>query len=274
VFRTFSDVTAVPWIAVAYFVYLAAVSLTRPRFRRARAPLLTAAAIAGVSAAIGLPSASPGALTPLRDIVVPSLVLLAGYWLSGLLFTAPNRRLEQWLLSVDDALLGRPGLLARFNRAPRAMVEYFELSYLLVYPIVPAGVLTLALGGHAGEVGRLWATVLLSEFICYGMLPWLPTRPPRVVEGAAAGPRRALVVRPLNLAIANRASIQANTLPSGHAAGAFAVALAVGSAMPAAGAVFMVLAISISIAAVVGRYHYAVDSILGVLLAFLVWAVI
>lgn len=273
-FRTFSGVTAVAWIAVAYFVYLAAVSLTRPRFRRARAPLLTAAAIAGISAAIGLPSTSTGALAPLGDIVVPSFVLLAGYWLSGLLFTEPNRRLERWLLSVDAALVGRPGLLAWFKRAPRAVVEYFELSYLLVYPIVPAGVLTLALGGHAGEVGRLWATVLLAEFICYGMLPWLPTRPPRVVEGAAAEPPRALPVRALNLAIANHASIRANTLPSGHAAGAFAVALAVGSTMPAAGAVFMLLAISISIAAVVGRYHYAVDSVLGVLLAFLVWALV
>ena len=248
--------------------------MTRPRFRRARAPLLTAAAIAGISAAIGLPSPSPGVLAPLRDIVVTSLVLLAGYWLSGLLFAEPNRRLERWLLSVDDALVGRTGLLAGFDRAPRAIVEYFELSYLLVYPIVPAGVLTLALGGHAGEVGRLWAIVLLSEFICYGMLPWLPTRPPRVVESVAPGPQRLLSVRPLNLAIANRASIQANTLPSGHAAGAFAVALAVGSTMPAAGAAFMVLAMSISIAAVVGRYHYAVDSVLGVLLAFLVWALV
>lgn len=260
------------WIAVSYFAYLAGVSLTSARYGKARAPLLTAAAVGGISVAIGLPSTSPDTLALARDVVLPSLVLLAGYWLSGLLFVEPNGRLEARLLSVDEALVGRTGLVARFNRAPQAIVEYFELTYLLVYPIVPAAVLTLALGGHEREVGRLWAVVMLSEFICYGMLPWLPTRPPRAIEPGPTGPPRGLARR-LNLRIAARASIQANTLPSGHAAGAFAVALAVGSAMPAAGALFLVLAISISIAAVAGRYHYAVDSILGVLLAFIVWAI-
>lgn len=262
------------WIAVSYVGYLAAVSLTRPQFRRARAPLFVAAAVVGISLAIGLPSTESPTLAPMVDIVVPSLVLLAGYWLSGLLFVEPNPRIERRLLSMDETMLGRSGLLAWFNRAPRALLEYLELSYVLVYLVVPAGAAALALAGHRRGVDRFWTIVLLAEFACYGMLPWIQTRPPRVLETAGAEPRRRLLVRSLNLAIANRASIQANTVPSGHAAGAFAVALAVGSTMPAAGAVFMILAISIAIAAVVGRYHYAIDSILGVLLALVVWAMV
>ena len=74
--------------------------------------------------------------------------------------------------------------------------------------------------------------------------------------------------------VASRASIQANTIPSGHAAGAMAVALAVGSTLPAAGVVFLFLALSIAVATVLGRYHYVVDSVLGVVVAIAAWMVI
>jgi membrane-associated phospholipid phosphatase len=72
----------------------------------------------------------------------------------------------------------------------------------------------------------------------------------------------------------NRASIQVNTLPSGHAAGALATALAVGTIMPFAGIVFLLAALLISIATVVGRYHYVVDTVLGVLVALAAWTVL
>ena len=81
-------------------------------------------------------------------------------------------------------------------------------------------------------------------------------------------------VRRLNQLIACRASIQANTIPSGHAAGALAAALVVLSVAPAIGMVFLVLAVSIAIASVFGRYHYAVDSLLGILVAVIAWAVV
>jgi membrane-associated phospholipid phosphatase len=72
----------------------------------------------------------------------------------------------------------------------------------------------------------------------------------------------------------NRASIQVNTLPSGHAAGALATALAVGTIMPFAGIVFLLAALLISIATVMGRYHYVVDTVLGVLVALAAWTVL
>jgi hypothetical protein len=62
-----------------------------------------------------------------------------------------------------------------------------------------------------------------------------------------------------------------NTLPSAHAAGALAVGLAVSTAMPAAGLGLSVIAIGITLATVFGRYHYAIDSILGVGVAIAAW---
>jgi membrane-associated phospholipid phosphatase len=150
--------------------------------------------------------------------------------------------------------------------------DFFELSYLLVYVAVPAGATTLVLLGHAEHVHTFWTVVLLAEFVCYGMLPWLPTRPPRVLDERTS--TRIDGVRRVNLHIANRASIQVNTLPSGHAAGAFATALVVMSFAPATGIAWLLLALSISIATVVGRYHYVADTLLGALVAVAVWAIV
>jgi membrane-associated phospholipid phosphatase len=262
------------WVAVGYVSYLAVVSLTRPQFRNARLPLVIATAVAWAALGAGVLSESSSLPAPWLDVILPALVLLAGYWLSGLLFLQPDRRIERWLVSVDEVLLTRTGVLAWLDRAPRVVDEYLELAYLLVYLAVPAGAATLVVAGHGNEVNRFWTVVLLAEFACYGMLPWIQTRPPRVVESAPTRAPRALRSRPLNLAIVDRASIQANTVPSGHTAGAMATALAVGSTMPGAGAVFLVVAVSIAVAAVTGRYHYVVDSVLGLVVAVVAWALV
>jgi len=138
-------------------------------------------------------------------------------------------------------------------------VQWFAVAlvyvYVLVYVTLPAGAVTLLLAGRQVDVARFWTTVLAAEFTCYGMLPWLPTRPPRSLQGPSRQPPPASHVRVLNLGIANRASIQVNTLPSGHAAGAVATALCVGSSVPDAGVWFLILAASITVATVAGRYH-------------------
>lgn len=261
------------WVALGYVSYLAVVSLTRRQFARARPLLFTAATVAwiaeGIFVAIGRPELSPAV-----TVVVPSLILLVGYWLSGLLFVRPDGGIEHRLQSVDHAALIRSGVLPWYRQSPRVITEYFELSYLLVYLAVPAGATTLAIAGHSDQIDRFWTIVLLAEFACYGMLPWIQTRSPRDLEIDVYPSSRKPLMRRLNEAIANRASINANTVPSGHAAGSLATALAVGATMPMAGAVFMVLAISIAVATVLGRYHYAIDTVLGVIVAAAVWALV
>jgi len=247
-------------VALTYLTYLALVAASARRFHRARALTLTAAFAAWTVWAMTRQTPRSMAI----EIIVPAACLLAGYWLSGLFFVAPMTRVERWLLRLDE----RIGI----SRAtfPRFLCDYFELAYVLVYAVVPAGAIALVLGGHADDVPRFWSVVLLAEFVSYAMLPWVQTRPPRAIEtlpviGSSSSLRR------FNLAVLGRASIQVNTLPSGHAAGAMATALAVTSVMPAAGVVFLVLAISIASATVIGRYHYAVDSVLGVIVAVLAW---
>jgi membrane-associated phospholipid phosphatase len=256
-------------VALVYFSYLSVLALSSDRFTRARWPALLATAAIGALAAIG-PAAAGGLVA---QVVIPSLVLLVAYWVSGLYFTRPMTAVERWLLRMDDELLGRTGILRWYRSGPRVVREYFEVAYLLVYAVVPAGAVVLALNGMLDGVARYWLVVLLTELVCYGMLPWVQTRSPRSIEDVDAKDA-ASPIRRCNLVMLGRGSIQANTIPSGHAAGATAVALAVASAMPVAGAVFLVLAASITIATVLGRYHYVADSVLGVLVAVAAWVVV
>jgi len=261
------------WVALGYVSYLALVSLGH-EFARARRRLMTAAAVAWLAqAAVSANPYPQRVLGPLTQLVLPSLVLVLGYWLSGLLLVRVDRRIEEWLHAIDERVLIRTGILDRYRRGPRAVREYFEFSYLLVYPVVPAGAATLAITGHADQIGAYWTVVLLAAFSCYAVLPWVQTRPPRVLE-ATAEQDRGDMLRRVSLGLTAQASIKANTVPSGHAATAVAAALAVWSVVPAPGVVLLVLAASIGIATVLGRYHYLVDTVLGILVALVIWMLV
>lgn len=262
------------WIAIGYYAYLLLVALAIPRFARARsAALIGTIGWAVVIGAESLLPLGPAAERVTFSAVIPLVILLVGYWLSGLFFVAPMPSLERWLMEIDDRLLRLPGVFAGYEAGPRIVRELFETAYVLVYPVIPAAAATLALGGRVDALPRFWATVLLAEFMAYGMLPWLQTRPPRAIESAAGKMHPPSAVRRFNEQILSRGSIQVNTVPSGHAAGAVATALAVASVMPGAGAVFLLLAAAIVAATVLGRYHYLVDSLLGVLVAVVAWLI-
>ena len=81
-------------------------------------------------------------------------------------------------------------------------------------------------------------------------------------------------IRRFNLAVLRHVSTGVNTLPSGHVAASVAAALAVAPVIPAAGAVAVVLALSIALASVLGRYHYAVDAILGAVVAVVAFVLV
>jgi hypothetical protein len=259
-------------VTLVYAIYLAALAWLVPRFSRARR-LATIALAASLFVWWGwAPRSASDATAALSWVVLPSLAVLATYRVSGAFFVQPSLGLERWLLATDDVLLRRSGVLSAYGRAPRIVPEIFELFYLLVYGVVPAGATVLLAGGSLEGLAPYWTTVFIAELSCYAALPWLQSRPPRAVEprsGSAPGP-----VRRLNLLLLQHGSIQVNTIPSAHAAGAVAVALSVFAAMPAAGLGFLVVAAGITLATVLGRYHYAVDSILGVAVAIVTWWVL
>jgi hypothetical protein len=255
---------AFEWIVVAYFGYLATAALAvRLPVQRKRRIVLTAVLV--VVSVFSL-----ARLEDLRSLLgvrewMPLAYLLAGYWLPAIFVKTPNLPLERALLALDHRWFGPEGLPTFAAHAPRLLIEAFEVAYLLCYPLVPTGFVCLYLAGSPEESGRFWTAVLLASLPCYGLLPWLPTRPPRALEQPVARPRSR--VRLLNLKVLGRASIHLNTFPSAHASASLAAALAVGVSVPSAGLVLGLIALAISVGSVVGRYHYAADALSGTVLA-------
>jgi membrane-associated phospholipid phosphatase len=161
---------------------------------------------------------------------------------------------ERRLVALDEAL--RIQTIAA--RTPRILAELFEFAYVAIYPLMLVALGIAIRTGVPAE--RFWAVILLIDYICFGMLPWIQTRPPRAL-GIDAPWRSAW--RRFNLRVVESSSIQVNTFPSGHAAEGLAAALLVlGAPFPLVAAMF-VAGLAVSAGAVLGRYHYAADALAG-----------
>jgi hypothetical protein len=244
------------WIAATYGAVTMAVSLARLRGGRRVWMALSAVAYAIVGAWLSTST------RPWVHLVAPAVVLVTGYWLSGPFLGNPQRGLENWLLDLDARAMADLGLRRRLGHAPRWVLEALEFAYAAVYLAVAGGALLVWSGG-IDALARYWSIVLAAELACYGALPWIRTRPPRTLEPPGPMDTRRVWWRSFNRFITRNVSVHANTLPSGHVAGAVAAAAAVWMAWPAAGSVLMMIAALISVASFVGRYHYLVDIVLG-----------
>ncbi|MCA1586171.1 MAG: phosphatase PAP2 family protein [Acidobacteria bacterium] len=257
-----------PWgpIAATYGVVLAVSAAVRLRGWRRAAVMLGSIAYAGAAAWISMFSAA------WIHLAAPGAALLGGYWLSGPFVDDPQVSVERWLLSIDHRICTATGCRGWVARAPHWVLESLEVAYTADYVVVGGGALLVWPLGSDAVLGY-WAIVLGAELTCYAALPWIRTRPPRAVEPPGAIELRDPYFRRLNFAVLHRASVHANTIPSGHVAGAVAASLAVMMHLPAVGVALLAVSALISVAAVVGRYHYVVDVILGALVALVAAAV-
>lgn len=253
-----------PWQAASavFFGYLAVVAvLPRGLPRRRQAQTLIGVALGAVILTISVVLADDGIAN--RWLLPPSLLLL-GYWTSGLVFVAPMPRVERALADVDRTL----HIQAIAGRCPRPLVELLEFAYAGVYLLVPVALFLALRSGVSAD--RFWTVILVTDYICFGMLPWIQTRPPRSLGFDV--PWRS-TWRPVNEQLLASSSVQVNTFPSGHAAEGLAVALLVLDAPVALTIGMFLAAIAVSAGAVLGRYHYAADAFAGWLVALLVWGI-
>jgi membrane-associated phospholipid phosphatase len=251
------------WIlpGFAFFGYVAAAALL-VRGLPGRTRMF---ALAGTAVGAGLCAAgyldSPRLV---REWLLPPAILLAAYWTSGLLFVAPQFDVERLLLGIDRTLR----IDAAAAALPRGLAFLLEAAYLGIYPLVPLALLIHLMTSARPDPDYFWTVILVTDFICFGGLAWVQTRPPRAL--GASGPRTS-AIRRLNVDLLSSTSIQVNTFPSGHAAEALAVALLLSESSPWLGAAMGLAAAMVSAGAVLGRYHYAADVLAGWIVALLVW---
>jgi hypothetical protein len=251
-----------PWqlASLVFFAYVALVAELRPGLAPRKRIRVWAGAALGIAAAAAASRLPPDAFANVW--ILPPALLLLGYWTSGLLFVAPMPAAERVLLAIDAGL--RVQSIAR--RTPRFVAELLEAAYVGVYPLVPFALWAAMSAGVAPD--RFWTIILVIDFVCFGMLPWIQTRPPRALGVDA--PWRS-TWRRANVRIVNASSIQVNTFPSGHAAEGLAAALLVLGASGPLVVLMFAAGLAVSAGAVLGRYHYAADAIAGWAVALIVY---
>ncbi len=260
------------WIVIGFFAYLIFLALLF-RITTSRRRRVVGVGVGCIALAVTLSQLPPSPALLVTREWLPAVFLVQGYWLCGLFFQRPMVGVERWLLGIDRTLFRVLRGQDLLERGPRVVLEYFELTYLLVYAFIPGCFGLLCWLGFRGAADNYWTAILVAGFGAYGMLPWIQTRPPRSLEPESPLniDARGLLCRRLNLSVLKHASVQVNTFPSGHASTAIAAALAISSIHLPVGVVVLVLASSITVATVLGRYHYALDSVLGAVLGSIGW---
>jgi hypothetical protein len=256
-------------LTIAFFAALGmAASFTRAgSLRRSRGVLFSAAAIVCVLATMQTVAA------PVR-VWFGHAYLVAAYWIPALIVPAAARAFTAGVGGTQgSALLVCGAFEAWLVRSEERCRRYaiplpawaghaLELSYLLCYILVPVAFTVPWAYGTLAETDRFWTAVLISGFACYGTLPWLVNRPPRVRLTNTAIEESPL--RRANVRLLSHISHGLNTFPSGHVAVSVAAALEVMSISRPAGLAMMAVAAGIAGGALAGRYHYAVDVASGI----------
>jgi membrane-associated phospholipid phosphatase len=204
---------------------------------------------------------------------LPCVLILLAYRESGLFYIPdPTHRLDEVFIRWDRAMLNSVWVGKVLSAGSPWLQRYLEVSYLLCYPLVPFGLGSLYLARRAGalrppdferSVSRFWMAVLLALFFCYVVFPLFPLTPPRSLFNDVPGPPVRSWLRRMNFWLLGQYGVEACVFPSGHVAAVTAAALSVGAYLPRVGWLFLIAAISVAVATVYGRYHYAADALAG-----------
>jgi membrane-associated phospholipid phosphatase len=118
---------------------------------------------------------------------------------------------------------------------------------------------------------------LLGTLLAYGLFPYFPSDPPRIAFGGTDLPNIFTAVRRLNLWLVGDYGIHSSVFPSAHVSSAFAATWALFAYLPERRRIgwgMLIYAVSVAVATVYGRYHYAADAVAGLAVSFVPAAMI
>jgi membrane-associated phospholipid phosphatase len=243
------------WLLIGYFSYVALLSASR-------LPVLVLFLAASLVAvlAYGESHGNREFFSVARDWVPLALTLVAYREMDWFTPLAWDHHLELQWIKWDRSLLrhwGPQGAL---------LPSYLECCYLLVYAVGPFTVAVLYLERRRNRVNRALLLYMLGTLLAYALFPHFLSQPPRTLFGDSDLPKVMTALRRFNLWIVNGVGIHSSVFPSAHVSSAFSAAWALLLYLPERkryGWAMLIYAISVAVAAVYGRYHYAVDVVAG-----------
>lgn len=254
-------------VLLGYFFYTSVLAMLLARQSIAWKPL-AALAWGAASLVIAVAWADKRCRGRLFSVVrdwLPAPFILVAYWSIDWL-PAPVYR-AQWernWIAWDRFLLNDWGGRALIERFGSFLPGALEFSYSLLYAVPPFSIAILYLCRRRVRVDRFLFLFLSGTLLAYALLPHFPVRGPRTAFAAEDLPTVSTPFRSFNVWLLDRLDIRTSVFPSGHVAAGFSAAFAMLLVLPERrwiGWTLMLIAISVMVATVYGRYHYAVDGL-------------
>lgn len=262
---------------VAYFGYVAVLSRVinhRPNLQHQPLWILWGV-LGGLIFVAHLETYLPLSISYFRDFLPLGLTLLAFEEMTLFRPARYDGHLERAWVGWDHLLLQNWHLQAAIESLGSIIPLYFEWCYLLVYGLGTYCVIMLYLNNRRNDVDRFFLILLTGTLAAYALFPFFPSQPPRLLFGGLDAPAVTSWVRRFNLWILRNASHQCSVFPSAHVSSAFSAAWAMFLLVPDRkrfGWGVLVYAISVSIATIYGRYHYAADVAAGFVVSLIAGA--
>jgi membrane-associated phospholipid phosphatase len=268
------------WLLILYFTFMAAIA---PWFHGRPAlgvkPFLQAIVIFCIVGMVAwLEPRIPGYwVSWFRDWLPLGLLLVAFRELDWFTPAIYPSQFEPGWLAWDHLLLSEQRLRAAIENAGWLVPGYLELCYFLVYFVGVFGVGVLWVAKRRERVNNFLLIYLSGALLTYAFIPWFPSLPPRFFAPRMDLPEVTTVFRELNLWVLDQGTIHAGVFPSAHVASAFSAAWGLILTLPERrryGWGMLVFAVSVSLATVYGRYHYAADAVAGFVVSLVALAAI
>lgn len=257
------------WLLIGYFAYVALITQASPLDPQVKW-LALAVLVLVTSSLVVLGVAESYGSREVFDVArdwMPLALTLVAYremnWFSPL---ERNLSMELRWVEWDRRLLYGGGLQRAIESLGALVPAYLEFCYLLVYAVGPISVAILYAQHRRELVNRLLLVYLAGTLLAYALLPYFPSDPPRTLFAGTDMPNVVTPIRHLNLWIVRGYGIHSSVFPSAHVSSAFSAAWALFWLLPDKrrfGWVMLAYAVSVAVATVYGRYHYAVDAVAG-----------
>ncbi len=263
------------WLLIAFFVYVAALA---PFFSRPGRNIATPFAIAAcvVLLILALGATKHRAVAVARDWIAPPLLLLAYREMDWFTPARLEHRLEHAWIVWDRMLLDDWAIRRVIEFAGWLPHAYLEFCYLLVYGIPAFTIAVMYIWRRRDLLDSVLFVYLFGTLLAYALFPFFPSEPPRTVFPGVDLPGVTSAFRRFNLFLVGGYGIHSSVFPSAHVSSAFSAAWAVLLFVPThrkVGWAMLIYAVSVSLATVYGRYHYAVDAAAGLGISLVALAV-
>lgn len=173
------------------------------------------------------------------------------------------------------ALFGEQLSITAAERVPAPWLsELLHAGYFSYYLVVPGAAVVVYLHGGERGLARLTIAVALAFFVCYMCFAVFPVAGPRYEFARITGPPSEGPVFRLVHGVLEAGSSKGTAFPSSHVAAAAAALLACRRDAPRWFWVFLPAVALLTAGTVYGRFHYAVDALAGLVVAFAAWAAV